>query len=508
MGEAERLFRSVLKSEPHDPVANHGLSLVSVKQGEVLAAIPFFLTAVNANPWEHHYWLSFVEALIDADAVDEAQFVLEKASASGLSGPELTELEARLKPRKMYQQSLEHYLAGRLAEAEHGFAEILSSDLAQPDSLHVLGVIPEDLFTNLALTLEGQGKVTEAIAMYDAAIRLKLDKALIHNNLILALIYAADFPATELVRRARDFGEVFAAPLLRERRFSNVVEPDRRLRVGFVSGNFPRHSVNYFFEPLLLHLDRQQFEVFAYPNISVEDSVTARLKDSFDYWRDIRPLAYDDKAADLIEADRIDILVDLSGHMAANRLLVFARKPAPIQATWLGFTTTTGVKAIDYRITDGYVDPVGMTEHFNVETLWRLPGAFCCYEAPKNGPVAIDHPPRDDNGYVTFGCFNNFTKVSDRLLRRWAEILTRVPDARLLLEIMGIDGEEFRRETEARLERLGLPVDRVILEFAQCVKSVRPLQQSRHRPRSIPVQRRNHHHGRAMDGRAGCDACR
>jgi protein O-GlcNAc transferase len=144
--------------------------------------------------------------------------------------------------------------------------------------------------------------------------------------------------------------------------------------------------------------------------------------------------------------------------------MIFARKPAPVQATWLGFTTTTGVKAIDYRITDAYADPPGMTEHLNTETLWRLPATFCCYQPRAGIADPIDHPPRDDNGFTTFGCFNNFTKVTDRTLKRWAEILTRVPDARLLLEIFGIDGEDFRRETEARLTRLGFPLDRVILE--------------------------------------------
>ena len=194
-----------------------------------------------------------------------------------------------------------------------------------------------------------------------------------------------------------------------------------------------------------------------------EDEVTARLKPGFDHWRNIRALS-DDAAADLIEADGIDILVDMSGHMAGNRLLIFARKPAPVQATWLGFTTTTGVKAIDYRITDVYADPPGMTEHLNTETLWRLPATFCCYQPRAGIADPIDHPPRDDNGFTTFGCFNNFTKVTDGTLKCWAEILARVSDARLLLEIVGIDSEEFRRETEARLVRLGLPLDRVILE--------------------------------------------
>jgi predicted O-linked N-acetylglucosamine transferase (SPINDLY family) len=230
-----------------------------------------------------------------------------------------------------------------------------------------------------------------------------------------------------------------------------------------VSGDFRNHAVNYYFEPLLQHHEHGNFEFFAYANMNAEDQITARLKGGFDHWRNIRALS-DDAACDRIEADGIDILVDMSGHMALNRILIFARKPALVQATWLGFTTTTGVAAIDYRITDPHTDPPGMTEHYNTETLWRLPATFCVYQPRTDIAEPIDHPPRDDNGFSTFGCFNNFTKVNDRTLKRWAEILVRAPDARLLLEIVGIDSEEFRRETMARLVRLGLPLDRVILE--------------------------------------------
>ena len=187
-----------------------------------------------------------------------------------------------------------------------------------------------------------------------------------------------------------------------------------------------------------------------------------RLKESVDHWHNIRPLD-DDAAADLIEADGIDILIDLSGHTRANRLLVFARKPAPIQVTWLGFSATTGMRAMDYRITDVYAEPVGMTEHLNVETLWRLPRIFCCYQGSDHGPAVIDHPPKDDNGYVTFGCFNNYAKLTDPVLALWARIMARLPDARLMLEIFGLESEKFRAEVEARLTGFGLPLDRLIL---------------------------------------------
>jgi protein O-GlcNAc transferase len=341
---------------------------------------------------------------------------------------------------------------GRLDEAVRHYQEALR---LKPDYAGAL--------SNIAGALKTQGKITEAIESYRAAIRLAPDFVDAHSNLIMLLGYSAEVPHQALVDQAIRFNDEVAAPLLKQRAFANVPNPDRRLRIGYVSGDFRDHAVNYFFEPLLRHHGKDDFELFAYANMHAEDAVTARLKPDFDHWRNIRALS-DDAAADLIEADGIDILVDMSGHMAANRLLIFARKPAPIQATWLGFTTTTGVKAIDYRITDIYADPPGMTEHLNTETLWRLPATFCCYLPRADIPEPIDHPPRDDNGFTTFGCFNNFTKVTDGALKCWAEILARVPDARLLLEIVGIDGEAFRRETQLRLARLGLPLDRVMLE--------------------------------------------
>ena len=619
---AERLFRSVLKSEPNNPEANHALGTLAVRQGQLQSALTFLTAALQADPQQGHHWFSFAEALLLTGAIGDARAVLERAAARGFSNVEIAALKARLDRAELYQHALDHHKAGRIAEAEKLYTAILSADPGHVDCLHMIGqlasqtdrveigiqlisqairlkgdvaafhcslgnalvaqgqaeqarqsfaralelqpVFPEaqislanlhrslgelnqavrqyeamiaagvnaalahnnlgailfdqarvaeaivhltealrqnpelaeahnnlgnafretgrldeavrhyqeairlkpgyaGALSNLAGALKTRGKIPEAIESYKAAISLKPDFTEAHNNLIMLLGYSAEVPHTDLVDQARRFNDEVAAPLLRVRPFVNPPDPGRRLRIGYVSGDFRDHAVNYFFEPLLAHHDKGNFEFFAYANMHTEDAITARLKPGFDHWRNIRALGQD-AAADLIESDGIDILVDMSGHMSGNRLLIFARKPAPIQATWLGFTTTTGVKAIDYRITDVYADPPGMTEHLNTETLWRLPAIFSCYQPRADIADPIDHPPRDDNGFITFGCFNNFTKVTDGTLKCWAEILGRASDARLLLEIVGIDSEDFRRETQARLARLGLPLDRVILE--------------------------------------------
>lgn len=316
---------------------------------------------------------------------------------------------------------------------------------------------------NLGIVHHDMGRIEQAIVCYDEA--LALDPTLVgsHSNRLFGKLYANGYDPVDYLADARAFGATFADPLLRRRPFVNDRDPNRRLRVGFVSGDFYEHAVNYFFEPALRSFDRTQLELFAYSNTPGEDAATARLKEQFDVWRSIRCLD-DDQAADLIEADGIDILIDLSGHTAGNRLLIFARKPAPIQASWIGYPASTGMSAIDYRFTDRFSEPEGLGDDQNVETLWRLPRVGVCYQANPRTPDVAPRAPFLENGHLTFGCFNRFTKVSDRTLQTWAEILRRVPDARLLLEVASVDSEVVRATVEQRLSENDLPLDRVILE--------------------------------------------
>jgi predicted O-linked N-acetylglucosamine transferase (SPINDLY family) len=283
------------------------------------------------------------------------------------------------------------------------------------------------------------------------------------SNLLLAMIYDPKINQSELTQKAIEFGEIHGDPYLRARPLYNTKDPDRRLKIGYISPDFREHAVNYFFENLLTYHDRQHFEIFGYSNNQRDDHVTEQLKKKFDHWRDIR-FDNDDQIADLIEQDSIDILIDLTGHTARNRLGVFARKPAPVQVTWLGYPSTTGLKAIDYRISDHYAEPNGMTEHYNVETLWRLPNMFCCYEVKRKDIPISTHPPFEKNGYITFGCFNNFARVTEPTLKAWGQILSLLPDARLLLEILGIDKPDIKEKIIARLNAHGIPTDRLILE--------------------------------------------
>jgi predicted O-linked N-acetylglucosamine transferase (SPINDLY family) len=219
------------------------------------------------------------------------------------------------------------------------------------------------------------------------------------------------------------------APLKALRRpHESTAEPDRRLRIGYVSPDFREHPVARFVLPLFREHDREQVEVFTYSDVTRQDPVTRMLRDHVDRWRDVATLR-DEQLTDLVRADEIDILVDLAAHSGHNRLLAFARKPAPVQVTYLAYCSTTGVDAIDYRVTDRFLDPPGEPSHYTEASLY-LPHCYWCYSAPSlGGRPATERRP----GPPTFGCLNTFAKVSDVTLDLWMRLLRRVPEARLLL---------------------------------------------------------------------------
>ena len=244
--------------------------------------------------------------------------------------------------------------------------------------------------------------------------------------------------------------------------------PPRRLRLGYVSPDFVHHAVSYFFEPVLTARDPAAFEVFCYSDAPVADAVTQRLRAASDGWRDIAGLS-DERVAELVRADRIDILVDLAGHTARNRLLVFARKPAPVQVTWLGYPNTTGLAAIDFRLTEAVSDPLGLTEAWHSEELVRLPGTFSCYAPPPESPP-VNALPALAAGQVTFGCFNNLAKVTPPALALWARVLREVAGSRLFLKSPGLADLETVARLREEFALHGIPADR--LEFSGAELSV------------------------------------
>lgn len=248
--------------------------------------------------------------------------------------------------------------------------------------------------------------------------------------------------------------------ILRKARFVPRATANSKIKIGYVSPDFRSHSVAYFIEPILANHNRGDFEIYCYANVKKTDAVTERLRQYNCVWRDVAKIS-DDEVGRQIQNDRIDILVDLAGYTEGHRLHVFAHKPAPIQVTYLGYPNTTGMAAIDYRLTDAYADPQGQDQFYS-EQLVRLPQSFLCYRphllAPQVAPL-----PVKQTGQITFGCFNAMPKINTSVIKAWSAILKQVPGSRLLLKNAALQHAHLRARVLAQFEVMGVPVDRLIL---------------------------------------------
>ena len=383
-----------------------------------------------------------------------------------------------------------------------GIARRMTGDHAGAEAAfrRVVALLPEspDALSNLGLALRAQDRLDDALVAFDAALAKQPDFALALNNrggtlmrlarvaeaaesyrravasrpdliaadssLLLCLSYMPDVPAAEVARAHRDWAARHAdavsgaaAPPAAARDPDH--DPDRRLRVGYVSPDLRAHSVSFFFEPLLAAHDPAAVETFCYAEVAKPDATTARLRDLADHWRDTVGMT-DVELADRVRADRIDILVDLAGHTRNNRLLVFARRPAPVQATWLGYPATTGMAAMGWRLTDAVADPPGEADAHYSERLVRIADGFLCYRPPDAAP-AVAPPPSETAGHVTFASFNNLQKLSDSTIRVWGRLLAAMPDARLVLKGSIPGGDTAHAALRARFANAGVAVDRV-----------------------------------------------
>ena len=312
---------------------------------------------------------------------------------------------------------------------------------------------------NLAQALKERGLLAESIGQQRVAIRLLPDGAALHSNLLLDLNYLPEFDAKECAREHCLWGEKYGAPGGSVTAHSNTPDPDKRLRVGYISSDFRAHSVAFFIEPLLSAHNRGRVEVFCYANLLVPDAMTQRLRGIVDQWRNVWGLD-DNKLAQLVRSDGIDILVDLAGHTSGNRVRVFGRKPAPVQVTWLGYPNTTGLREMDYRLTDEWADPSEASDELYTETLIRLPNGFLCYKPLDDSPD-IGVAPESRNGYITFGCFNNSIKVNNNVLDAWCGILTDMPNARMLLKSKQLHGPGLHERFRNEFTRRGIDPDRI-----------------------------------------------
>ncbi len=428
-------YQQALRLQPDDVEAYCNMGSALQRQGKLMEAIASFQEALRRKPDCPEVYNNMGTALSALGRKEEA--VASYRQALRLR-PDLTVTYYNLGSALSDQAKLE--------EAGLAFQEALR---LQPDH--------PDVYNNLGNLFKDQGRLDEGIAAYRQALEFAPDSVIAHDNLVFIQHFHPDYSAAALHEEVTRWNDRHAEPLARLRQpHANDRDADRRLRIGYVSADFHVHPVANFLLPLLSNHSRREVEVFCYAEVPTPDYVTERLRACADVWCSTVGVS-DEQLAGMVRRDRIDILVDLALHTARNRLLVFARKPAPVQVTWLGYAGTTGLTAIDYRLTDPYLDPPGSGDEHYSEASFRLPETFWCYD-PRNDLPMSPIPPVLRGKPFTFGCLNKICKVNDRLLALWAQIMRALPHARLLLYA---PRGWTRDHVSARLEQDGVASTRV-----------------------------------------------
>ena len=405
---AIEVARQAVILHPADSDAHHALGSALRLRGETRAAIDELGRALELRPHRPDSLTELCMAFLDAGQASAAEPFLNVALEQSPDTPGVQTALGRF-----------YTSMGRLDDAMAALRRAIALDERYTEAHSRLGALLRDA-----------GDIVGALEHLERAVAQMPDRA-DHWSALLLTLQCSNHDAADIAARHRDFGEHFrqrVKPLPSPR--VSAAAP-RRLKIGYLSSNFRRHAVAKFFEPLLEHHDRSRFDVHCYYNFPVDDDVTARLRARAEHFVNVCGMR-DGFVASAIRRDGIDILVDLDGHTSPNRLPVLFLRAAPIQVTWLGYLATTGIPAVDFRLTDRWADPVGTTEPLHTETLWRLPATAWCYRPyveARDGGV----PPFETNGFVTFVSLNNPGKVSVEVLDLWAEIMRQLDASRLIL---------------------------------------------------------------------------
>jgi predicted O-linked N-acetylglucosamine transferase (SPINDLY family) len=438
--ECEMLWRGVLLRDPEFVQGYVHLSTVlrTLQRGtEALACVRRGLQLEPENlPLRLQQGLVLKELGRFEEAEACARSVLETAPDSAQAWNNLAEVLNAMR---------------RLVEAEAGFRKALELN---PELGQAHG--------NLGIVLQNKGQLHEAEASMRRSMELNPNDTTAHGNLLFVLNYHPDKTGAEVFAEYRAFDEKFAQPHRKEwRPHANSRQTDRVLKVGYVSPDFRNHSVSYFLEPLLAQRDKSAVEIYAYAELRREDSATARYKSYVDHWVPTRGMS-DAALSERIRADGIDILIDLAGHTGGNRLGTFARKPAPVSVSWMGYGYTTGLSAIDYYLTDATSAPAGSEDLF-AETPWRLPMSWVyrALSAPAMGEV--NALPALQNGYVTFGTLTRAIRINHLTVRVWGDLLKRVPHSRLVINSTSYKDAETQEELAQRFVDQGIARERLLI---------------------------------------------
>ncbi|MGC2166218.1 MAG: tetratricopeptide repeat protein [Gallionella sp.] len=339
-----------------------------------------------------------------------------------------------------------------LGQFDEALASYTEATKLNPNNYKTLG--------NLGNLHKEMGDIVAALASYRRALDIKPDLSEAYSNMLFVQNYTSGYSPEYCLEQARRFGKLFSEKATAHFTEWHCDKTPERLRVGLVSGDLRAHSVGHFLEGFLAQIDPARIEFVAYPTYYKEDNLTQRIRPFFSAWRPLFSMN-DEAAARMIHGDGVHVLIDVSGHTANNRLPVFAYKPAPVQVSWLGFPYTTGIGEIDYILGDSLAIPVAHEGHFS-EQVWRLPDCYLCFSPPAY-PLPVSSLPADTNGFVTFGSFNNLTKMNDDVVALWAQLLLKVPDSVLYLKSAQLNDERICEQTRQRFASCGVVPERLLL---------------------------------------------
>jgi len=314
--------------------------------------------------------------------------------------------------------------------------------------------------SNLGVALKDLGMLDGALTCYNKALKLKPDFVSAHSNLVNLETYRFSV-ASETYKKSCQFGKVAARNSMPISNHSNYPDPERRLKIGLVSGDFCHHPIGYLILNIFTKINTKSIQLNVYSTSLLEDNFTDKIKLYISKWRRVANIN-DEQLAEIIVADGIDILIDLSGHSDGNRLPLFAWKPAPVQVTWIGSNATTGVKEIDYILCDQWTILKAEEKYF-VEKPLRLPNTWLCFTPPEFN-IEVGRLPALNNGFITFGCFNNLTKVNKTVVQCWSNVLKKIPDSKLLLKTFQLNNTSVRESTLVSFEKYGISSERLLLE--------------------------------------------
>ncbi len=506
--EAEALARAILAEDPSAAGANWLLGRIQTLRDELPAAIEHLRLATAGRPDRPEYFMALATAQIRAGETEGAAESYARAAAlrpgwfEALAnlGVALARLQRHREAERALQDALRIQPAsepvlttltatlkalGRLADAEAAGRRAVAADSGRPEAWTNLGAVLQargrlteaaDAYAraldadpdfalamyNLAHVLNQQWRYTEAAAALRRAVELDPDYAPAWHACLLNLIYDPGQTEESIYEAHARWGRRFAGTAALATAASGGSRAQRqRIRVGYVSPDFRGHSCAWFLRPLFDAHDRARIEIFAYSAVERPDEFTAWFRERADHWHDISGSS-DAAVATLVRDDGIDILVDLAGHTRNQPLGVFALQPAPVQVAWLGYPATTGLRQIGYRFTDEHADPPGEADRFHTECLIRLADGFLCYEPPPDAP-GVSALPATRNGFVTFGSFNNITKITPEVIATWTEVIHAVPRSRLLLKGRLLVHEETRRRITAAFTDAGMDPGRLQL---------------------------------------------